>query len=66
MVVSSFYSLSVIDTILTRESAACARTLARVRLPLIIFSVQPNETILPHFHGNTQFQIFPAGSGVMG
>lgn len=25
-----------------------------------------NETILPHFHGNTQFQIFPAGSGVMG
>ena len=25
-----------------------------------------NETILPHFHGNAQFQIFPAGSGVMG
>ena len=25
-----------------------------------------NETILPHFHGNTQFQIFPAGAGVMG
>lgn len=25
-----------------------------------------NETILPHFHGNTQFQIFPSGSGVMG
>jgi hypothetical protein len=25
-----------------------------------------NETILPHFHGNTQFQIFPAGAGMMG
>jgi hypothetical protein len=25
-----------------------------------------NETILPHFHGVAQFQIFPAGSGVMG
>jgi hypothetical protein len=25
-----------------------------------------NETILPHFHGNAQFQIFPAGSGMMG
>lgn len=25
-----------------------------------------NETILPHFHGLAQFQIFPAGSGVMG
>ncbi|RPH75269.1 MAG: hypothetical protein EHM80_16490 [Nitrospiraceae bacterium] len=25
-----------------------------------------NETILPHFHGVIQFQIFPAGSGTMG
>lgn len=25
-----------------------------------------NETILPHFHGVIQFQIFPSGSGVMG
>jgi hypothetical protein len=25
-----------------------------------------NETILPHFHGVAQFQIFPAGAGVMG
>jgi hypothetical protein len=25
-----------------------------------------NETILPHFHGVAQFQIFPGGSGVMG
>jgi hypothetical protein len=25
-----------------------------------------NETILPHFHGLAQFQIFPSGSGVMG
>ena len=25
-----------------------------------------NETILPHFHGLAQFQIFPCGSGVMG
>jgi hypothetical protein len=25
-----------------------------------------NETILPHFHGVIQFQLFPAGSGMMG
>ncbi len=25
-----------------------------------------NETILPHFHGVAQFQIFPSGAGVMG
>ena len=25
-----------------------------------------DETILPHFHGLAQFQIFPAGSGMMG
>lgn len=25
-----------------------------------------NETILPHFHGVAQFQIFPSGSGMMG
>lgn len=26
----------------------------------------PNETITPHFHGVTQFQLFPAGSGTIG
>ena len=26
----------------------------------------PNETIVPHFHGMTQFQLFPAGSGTIG
>ncbi len=26
----------------------------------------PNETIVPHFHGVTQFQLFPAGSGTIG
>jgi len=25
-----------------------------------------NETILPHFHGVAQFQIFPSGSGLLG
>ena len=25
-----------------------------------------NETILPHFHGVAQFQIFPSGSGMLG
>lgn len=25
-----------------------------------------NETILPHFHGTTQFQLFTAGSGIIG
>jgi len=25
-----------------------------------------NETIIPHFHGTTQFQLFPAGSGTIG
>ncbi len=28
--------------------------------------MSPNETIVPHFHGITQFQLFPAGSGKMG
>jgi hypothetical protein len=28
--------------------------------------LNPNETILPHFHGTTQFQLFPAGSGTIG
>jgi hypothetical protein len=26
----------------------------------------PNETIFPHFHPATQFQLFPAGSGMIG
>lgn len=26
----------------------------------------PNETIIPHFHGMTQFQLFPAGAGAIG
>ena len=26
----------------------------------------PNEAIIPHFHGTTQFQVFPAGSGTIG
>ncbi len=26
----------------------------------------PNETIIPHYHGVTQFQLFPAGSGTIG
>lgn len=25
-----------------------------------------NETIIPHFHGTTQYQLFPAGSGTIG
>jgi hypothetical protein len=28
--------------------------------------LNPGETILPHFHGTTQFQLFAAGSGVIG
>ena len=32
----------------------------------LMTQMSANETILPHFHGNTQFQIFPSGSGVMG
>jgi hypothetical protein len=28
--------------------------------------MRPNETIIPHFHGVTQFQLFPAGSGTIG
>jgi len=28
--------------------------------------LNPNETVLPHFHGTTQFQLFPAGSGTIG
>ncbi len=28
--------------------------------------MSPNETIVPHFHGVTQFQLFPAGNGKMG
>lgn len=32
----------------------------------LITEMSANETILPHFHGVIQFQIFPAGSGTMG
>lgn len=28
--------------------------------------LNPDETILPHFHGTTQFQLFAAGSGTIG
>ena len=31
----------------------------------LITEMSANETILPHFHGVTQFQIFPSGSGMM-
>ena len=31
----------------------------------LLTEMSANETILPHFHGITQFQIFPAGSGKM-
>jgi hypothetical protein len=32
----------------------------------LLTEMSANETILPHFHGVIQFQIFPAGSGTMG
>ncbi len=32
----------------------------------LLTEMSANETILPHFHGVVQFQIFPAGSGTMG
>ena len=32
----------------------------------LMTQMSPNETILPHFHGVAQFQIFPSGAGVMG
>ena len=28
--------------------------------------LNPNETVVPHFHGTTQFQLFAAGSGTIG
>jgi hypothetical protein len=31
----------------------------------LLTEMSPDETILPHFHGVTQFQLFPAGSGKM-
>ncbi|HTD91524.1 MAG TPA: hypothetical protein VK663_12730 [Burkholderiales bacterium] len=31
----------------------------------LMTQMSPNETILPHFHGVAQFQIFPSGSGMM-
>ena len=32
----------------------------------LVTDMSPNETILPHFHGMAQFQIFSGGSGKMG
>lgn len=32
----------------------------------LVTEMSPNETILPHFHGVAQFQIFSGGSGKMG
>jgi hypothetical protein len=32
----------------------------------LMTQMSANETILPHFHGVAQFQIFPSGEGVMG
>ncbi len=32
----------------------------------LVTEMSANETILPHFHGVTQFQLFPSGSGKMG
>ena len=32
----------------------------------LMTQMSADETILPHFHGLAQFQIFPSGSGVMG
>jgi hypothetical protein len=32
----------------------------------LMTQMSANETILPHFHGVAQFQIFPSGAGVMG
>ncbi len=31
----------------------------------LMTQMSPNETILPHFHGVAQFQIFPSGAGMM-
>ena len=32
----------------------------------LMTQMSANETILPHFHGVAQFQVFPSGEGVMG
>ena len=32
----------------------------------VMADLAPHETVLPHFHGTTQFQVFPAGSGTLG
>ena len=32
----------------------------------LMTQMSANETILPHFHGVAQFQIFPSGAGMMG
>ena len=32
----------------------------------LMADMEPGEVVLPHFHGTTQFQVFPAGSGTIG
>jgi len=32
----------------------------------LMVDLEPGEVVRPHFHGTTQFQIFPAGSGTIG
>jgi hypothetical protein len=44
----------------TAEPAA-----ARAEPQALMTQMSPNETILPHFHGLAQFQIFPSGAGMM-
>ena len=32
----------------------------------LMVDMEPHEVVQPHFHGTTQFQLFPAGSGTLG
>jgi len=32
----------------------------------LMADMEPHEVVLPHFHGTTQFQLFPTGSGTLG
>lgn len=32
----------------------------------LMVDMEPGEVVQPHFHGTTQFQLFPAGSGTIG
>ncbi len=32
----------------------------------LMVDMEPGEVVRPHFHGTTQFQLFPAGSGTLG